>query len=340
MKHSIVIIITLMFAFGCGNQIKNNEAEVIIEAGTEIAPTESDNSAETEIEELIEAPKTEVDMIETFTSDLLDTSPRVFWVGDFRPHSLVEMEGKHVAADEGLWWGRNNKISISIDKVVGDSIVGHSVVAGNDRPFYGRIDTIENIPWYIANEPGDDKYDGQFRFRVDGEYLIGEWDAYKKIDIPKRMYTLTRQTYKYNPETKLQKDRYGNWNKFTNEQDVTEVFDEGTPDEEIYEWVQKEFASTTPKVWEINASSTELTKKDVENLTSSDLLVIRNAIFARHGYSFKNRPLRVFFDRQKWYIPVHTDVRKELTALEKMNIQLLLRYEKNAKEYYDFFGRG
>ncbi|MFN5849409.1 MAG: YARHG domain-containing protein, partial [Chitinophagales bacterium] len=65
-----------------------------------------------------------------------------------------------------------------------------------------------------------------------------------------------------------------------------------------------------------------------------------NMIYARHGYSFKNRPLRVFFDAQEWYIPVHTDIKKDLTEIEKKNIQLLLKYEKNAKEYYDYFGRG
>ena len=70
------------------------------------------------------------------------------------------------------------------------------------------------------------------------------------------------------------------------------------------------------------------------------LRVIRNMIYARHGYSFKNRPLRVFFDAQEWYIPVNTDIKKDLTEIEKKNIQLLLKFEKNAKEYYDYFGRG
>ena len=83
-----------------------------------------------------------------------------------------------------------------------------------------------------------------------------------------------------------------------------------------------------------------LTKSDVENLKKGDIVIIRNTIYARHGYSFKNQPLRVFFDAQDWYIPVHTDVKSELTDIEKDNIKLLLRYERNAKEYYDYFGRG
>ena len=53
-----------------------------------------------------------------------------------------------------------------------------------------------------------------------------------------------------------------------------------------------------------------------------------------------NRPLRVFFDQQLWYIPVHADITRDFTPVELANIELLLRYEGNAAEYYDRFGRG
>lgn len=81
-------------------------------------------------------------------------------------------------------------------------------------------------------------------------------------------------------------------------------------------------------------------KRDVENLKKGDLTIIRNTIYARHGYSFKNRPLRVFFDAQSWYVPVHSDIRANFSEIEKKNIQLLLSFEQNAAEYYDYFGRG
>ena len=71
-----------------------------------------------------------------------------------------------------------------------------------------------------------------------------------------------------------------------------------------------------------------------------DIYILRNTIYARHGYSFKYRPLRVFFDKQSWYIPMNTNIKDDFTEIEKQNIKLLLRYEKNAKEYYDSFGRG
>ena len=124
------------------------------------------------------------------------------------------------------------------------------------------------------------------------------------------------------------------WNKFKEEKGTYEGADE------FEEWVSRTYSSATNSIYELNASNKLLTKKEVENLKKGDLLLIRNTIYARHGYSFKNRPLRVFFDAQNWYIPVHADIKSDFTKIEKKNIELLLRYEGNAAEYYDHFGRG
>lgn len=88
-----------------------------------------------------------------------------------------------------------------------------------------------------------------------------------------------------------------------------------------------------------NASKKLLKDKDVNNLTKEDLRYIRSEIYARHGYAFKMKDIRSRFDYIKWYMPVSTDVRKDLTPLEKKNIALINRYEKYAKEYYDDYGR-
>lgn len=328
MKYSITILLVIIFSFGCNNPIKNDDAKITVEEGAK-----SDTAVAVETYDDIPNEATE--------SAIIDSSAHSYWVGFFNPHKDVDLQDKYIAADEGLYWGRRNKISISIDKINGDSIIGHSVVAGNHRPFYGKVKSTDRYIEYTVREPGDDKYDGQFIFKIVDNRLIGVWEAYKSIDIPKREYELTKMSYKYNRDIMLKRSsRYGNWDKFIDLGKQIEIFDEGTLDEEVYEWVKREYASSTEKIYEINASNTELTKEDVENLTNSDLVVIRNTIYARHGYSFKNRPLRVFFDGQDWYIPVHADIKQAFTEIEKKNIQLLLRYEKNAKEYYDYFGRG
>jgi hypothetical protein len=38
-------------------------------------------------------------------------------------------------------------------------------------------------------------------------------------------------------------------------------------------------------------------------------------------------------------MPVSTDVRNDLTDLEKKNIELIKRYEEHAEKYYDEYGR-
>ncbi len=88
-----------------------------------------------------------------------------------------------------------------------------------------------------------------------------------------------------------------------------------------------------------DASEKLLKTEDVSDLIKSDLRLMRNAIYARHGYSFKMKDMRTQFDTEDWYIPVSTDVRTVLTDIEKKNEALIKRYEKYAAEYYDDFGR-
>ena len=83
----------------------------------------------------------------------------------------------------------------------------------------------------------------------------------------------------------------------------------------------------------------KLDKLDVENMHKGDLEVMRNSIYARHGYSFKNRKMRYVFNHVDWYVPMFTDIRENLTTLEKENIALMKRYEQHAERYYDTFGR-
>ena len=65
-------------------------------------------------------------------------------------------------------------------------------------------------------------------------------------------------------------------------------------------------------------------------------MLLRNIIFAKHGYAFKKRPLRIYFESQPWYIPVSTNVKNELTYIEKENIKTILRYEKYNEYHSDY----
>jgi hypothetical protein len=87
------------------------------------------------------------------------------------------------------------------------------------------------------------------------------------------------------------------------------------------------------------ASQRLLTEEDVSNLHPDELSLARNEIYARHGYSFKNKDFRYHFEAQDWYMPLGVDIRERLSETEVRNIDLIYRYEKYYEEYYDDFGR-
>lgn len=87
------------------------------------------------------------------------------------------------------------------------------------------------------------------------------------------------------------------------------------------------------------ASRTWLNVPDVENLLPEEIELIRNEIYARHGYSFTNLKIRRIFDAKDWYIPMAVDIRDQITELEAHNIDLLYNYEDYYDEYYNEYGR-
>jgi hypothetical protein len=87
------------------------------------------------------------------------------------------------------------------------------------------------------------------------------------------------------------------------------------------------------------SSSSLLTESDVENLNQEELEFMRNEIYARHGYSFKDLDDRRQFDTVSWYVPMGIDIRDKLTDIEVQNIDLIYRYEEYFNEKYDGYGR-
>jgi hypothetical protein len=222
-----------------------------------------------------------------------------------------------------------NLISIFIDSMHSKQLFGHSVVAGNNTPFTGQYSrTGRGIYHAEVREPGSGKYDGVFHFDLDSaaNQLKGRWIANDtSIGVFERTFELTKRYFKYDPQAQLPEE-------FAS----MPVADFTTSDEED-EGSKAE--STTEDVLKFNPSTTLLSTKDVENMRRGDLEVLRNAIYARHGYAFRNRNMRVLFDNVEWYMPVSTDIREELTEIERKNVALLKRYEEHAERYYDYFGR-
>lgn len=119
-------------------------------------------------------------------------------------------------------------------------------------------------------------------------------------------------------------------------------------------WTPFEAEGNSPKTYTLNkskykydmtvgdfpeTSQRKLTEADVENVDAERLRVMRSEIYARHGYSFKEKDMRYYFEDRDWYMPLSTDVRENLTEIENENINLIYEYETYYEEYYDDYGR-
>jgi len=79
---------------------------------------------------------------------------------------------------------------------------------------------------------------------------------------------------------------------------------------------------------EIGQSSDKLNPEDIDYLSEWDLMVARNAIYARHGRIFQHKPLQDYFASFSWYKPNPKYHDGLLTALEKYNANVILQLEK------------
>ncbi len=91
-----------------------------------------------------------------------------------------------------------------------------------------------------------------------------------------------------------------------------------------------EFERSTQYV--IPGSSTrKLTKSDIKGLSSDELRIARNEIYARHGRMFDDIELQQHFYNTDWYIAYQEadqfDENKELSKIEKYNVKFISKYE-------------
>lgn len=78
------------------------------------------------------------------------------------------------------------------------------------------------------------------------------------------------------------------------------------------------------------SDSEYITASDLRAMTSEELRLARNEIYARHGRMFKDKALQNYFDSKSWYTP---SVRPEdfneqwLNEYEKANAKLIKSFE-------------
>ena len=315
MKLFYFLICVSFFTISCKEAIKNDVKFVAEQSFEEIQFVE---------------PKVSNSLVVNGKEDLLG-----YWVGDFNAN-LSDEEMDTIYGNEKYSNLITRKITFSIDEIKGDSIIGHSISAGNISPFKGVL--FENTSGFTmqVDEFKKTKTDGNFSIQIKktDSVMKGNWEAYKpsELMIYKRNFGLKKKLFVYDKETTLN-------NTFYNTDKSKSITITDTIDDEVEVYEDTEYFSTTQKLFEKNASNEELTSDFVSNLSKADIFILRNSIFARHGFAFRDKQLRMYFEQFNWYMPVFGDVKDELTEIEKKNIDLLLRYEQNAEEYYDTFGR-
>lgn len=74
-------------------------------------------------------------------------------------------------------------------------------------------------------------------------------------------------------------------------------------------------------------SSRYVTYDDIAGVSGSRLRIMRNYIFAKHGYKFKSKDLQQYFAQYSWYTPLYSDVYNSLSSVEKHNVDFIKSYE-------------
>ena len=71
-----------------------------------------------------------------------------------------------------------------------------------------------------------------------------------------------------------------------------------------------------------------LRPEELSAYTPQQLRLVRNEIFARHGYVFTSKDLNRYFDEQVWYEADSSFTEEMLTEVERQNIQALREEEE------------
>lgn len=108
---------------------------------------------------------------------------------------------------------------------------------------------------------------------------------------------------------------------------------EPVPDEEDYDVTQDDVATRLRDFmyggdYSDIVCNYRLEDTDIAGLPPERLRILRNTVYARHGYIFKSKDLKEYFSRFDWYRPLVTDIAaQDLSEVERHNVVLIQSYE-------------
>jgi hypothetical protein len=100
----------------------------------------------------------------------------------------------------------------------------------------------------------------------------------------------------------------------------------------IYQYEQNRMTDNLEPVADHPETSTRrLTDADIAGKSKRELRIMRNEIFARHGYRFGTDYLQTHFEKKSWYKPSTTDgadlYHNHFTQIERDNVKFIRQYE-------------
>ncbi len=102
-------------------------------------------------------------------------------------------------------------------------------------------------------------------------------------------------------------------------------------------WVKDQYSSTAQQNTQENVqggdylfpSDTQyITNEYLSTLTKDQVALVRNEIYARHGYVFKTESIQNYFAAKSWYTPNPSFDESQFSEIEKANKDKIVEYEK------------
>lgn len=101
--------------------------------------------------------------------------------------------------------------------------------------------------------------------------------------------------------------------------------------DKVHDWEEIEFAmEATSEEYKVEFFIVLFEDKisKIEAFSSKELRLIRNYIFARHGYKFNSMDLKEYFSKYSWYTPKFDNVEENLSEIDKKIIMKIKTIEK------------
>lgn len=82
-----------------------------------------------------------------------------------------------------------------------------------------------------------------------------------------------------------------------------------------------------------NSDKNKITTNMLDKLTKSDIILARNEIYARHGYIFKSKKYKKYFQKQNWYKTNPNFFEQNFNKIESNNLKIIDNYINSIENF-------